>query len=171
MDKNMDIKDLFKKLKESGGKKDARKGGKLNAFFEKNPKMKYILPAVVVAIAVAAAVIIAVAGLPDTELPPPPDVQGQEGAILPELERNDHQELEDGADPFAEDIMANAKCTGIIYNSGGYLTAILATKDNSKGYVVQVGDHVGTSDWYVEAIDDTSVTISMGEKQRTIEMG
>ena len=36
MDKNMDIKDLFKQLKEGSKKKDARKGGSLNAFFDKN---------------------------------------------------------------------------------------------------------------------------------------
>lgn len=168
MDKNMDIKDLFKKIK-SGGSKDARKGGKLNAFFDKNPKMKYILPAIVVLIALAVAIIIIVTGNPNTDIPEPVTVQGQEVAVLPQLERRETDELEDGADPFEEDVLANAKVTGMIYNFGGYWTATIATKDNKNGFTVQVGDYVGSSDWYVESIDGTSVVVTMGEKSRTIE--
>ena len=58
MDKNMDIKDLFKNIKLGGGKKDARKGGQLNAFFEKNPQMKYILPAVAVLISLVVMIMV-----------------------------------------------------------------------------------------------------------------
>lgn len=169
MDKNMDIKDLFKKFK-SGGAKDARKGGKLNAFFEKNPKMKYILPAIVVLISVAVAAIIIFAGNPDTDIPDPAAVQGQEVAVLPQIERHEAETLADeGEDPFEEDILANARVTGMIYNFGGYWTATIATKDNKNGFTVQVGDYVGSSDWYVESIDGDTVVVTMGDNTRTIE--
>ena len=167
MDKNMDLKDLFKKF-QSSGKKDARKGGKLNAFFEKNPQMKYILPAVVVLIAFIAAILIIVTGNPNTDIPEPVSVQGQEVAVLPQLERGEPETIADGADPFEEDVLANARVTGMIYNFGGYWTATIATKDNKNGFTVQVGDFVGGSDWYVESIDGDTVTVTMGEKTRTI---
>lgn len=169
MDKNMDIKDLFKKLKSGSSKKDARKGGKLNAFFDKNPQMKYILPGIIVLISVAVAAIIIFTGNPNTDIPEPVSVEGQEVEVLPQLERREAETLADDADPFEEDILANAKVTGMIYNFGGYWTATIATKDNKNGFTVQVGDYVGSSDWYVESIDGTSVVVTMGDKTRTIE--
>ena len=168
MDKNMDIKDLFKNIKLGGGKKDARKGGQLNAFFEKNPQMKYILPAVAVLISLVVMIMVIVLNNPNTDIPEPVSVQGQEVAVLPQLERGEPETIADGADPFEEDVLANARVTGMIYNFGGYWTATIATKDNKNGFTVQVGDYVGSSDWYVESIDGDTVTVTMGEKTRTI---
>lgn len=169
MDKNMDIKDLFKQLKEGTKKKDARKGGSLNAFFDKNPKMKIILPAIFVAIAVIVAVMIIFTGInTDTDVDENITAAGQAVVILPQEERTEKETLAEGVDPFSEDVLANAKVTGILYNSDGYRTAILQSKYAS--FTVQVGDFVGSSDWYVVAIDDSSVTVSLDEKTRIIEM-
>ncbi len=169
MDKNMDIKDLFAKLKSGGSKKDARKGSAVTAFFDKNPKMKIILPALVVMIAVIVAVLIIISGATtDTELDEGNNVAGQAVAVLPEIERKEGEAVSEGIDPFAEDVIANAKITGMVYNSDGYWTAIVQTPYAS--YNLQVGDYVGSSEWLVESITDSSVTFSLGEKTRTIEM-
>lgn len=169
MDKNMDIKDLFAKLKAGGGKKDARKGSALTAFFEKNPKMKIILPALVIMIAVVVAALIILSGATtDTELEEGNEVAGQAVAVLPEIERTESATAAEGVDPFAEDVIANAKITGMVYNSDGYWTAIVQTPYAS--YNLQVGDYVGKSEWLVEAIDDSSVTFSLGEKTRKVQM-
>lgn len=167
MDKNMDIKDLFAKLK-AGGKKDARKGSSVTAFFEKNPKMKIILPALFIIIAVIVAIIIIASGAKtDVELNEGNDVAGQAVAVLPEIERTESVTVASGVDPFAEDVIANAKVTGMVYNSDGYWTAIVQTPYAS--YNLQVGDYVGNSEWLVESITASTVTFSLGEKTRTIE--
>ncbi len=166
---DMDVKDLFKKFKSGGGKKDARKGSSVTAFFDKNPKMKIILPALFVLIAVVVAVIIILSGpKSDTELDESATVAGQAVAVLPEIERTQDETVAENVDPFAEDVIANAKLTGLIYNSDGYWTAVVQTQYAS--YTLQVGDYVGSSQWLVEAITDSSVTFSLGEKTRTIEM-
>lgn len=167
MDMNMDIKDLFAKLKKGSGKKDARKGSSLNAFFEKNPKMKIILPAVFIIIAIVVAVLIVISGAKT-------DIKTDEGVtvgaveILPMIERDEGETVAEGVDPFSEDVIANAKITGIVYNSDGYRTAIVKTQ--YKSYTLQVGDYVSGSEWLVESITDSSVTFSIGEKKRTVEM-
>ena len=169
MDANMDIKDLFKKLKSGSGKKDARKGSSVTAFFDKNPKMRIILPALFVLIAVVVAALIILSGADtDVDLDEGATVAGQAVAVLPEIERTQSENVADDVDPFAEDVIANAKITGMIYNSDGYWTAVVQTSYAS--YSLQVGDYVGGSQWLVESITDTSVTFSLGEKTRTIEM-
>mgnify|MGYP003319652337 CR=1 FL=1 len=55
----MDIKDLIAKLKSGSGKSSTKAGGSsFTAFFDKNPKMKIIIPAVLVAISVLVALVI-----------------------------------------------------------------------------------------------------------------
>ena len=168
MDMNIDMKDLVAKLKSGGKNKDARGGSSITKFFEKNPKMKIIIPAVIIAIVVAVAVIIIMSGInTDTTVTEEVSVNAQSVQILPQVERTE-KALEDGADPFSEDVIANAKITGMFYNSNGYRTAIISTSYSN--YVIQQGDYVGSSEWLVEEITDSSVTFSLGEKTRTIEM-
>lgn len=168
MDKNMDIKDLFAKFK-GGGSKDARKGSSVTAFFEKNPKMKIILPALLIIIAVLVAAFIIISGATtDTELNEGNNVAGQAVVVLPEIERKESETIAQGVAPFSEDVIANAKLTGTVYNSDGYWTAIVQTQYAS--YNLQVGDYVGNSEWLVEAITDSTVTFSLGEKTRVVEM-
>ena len=64
MDMNMDVKDLFAALKKKSGskKKDTRGGSSFVNFFEKNPKLKIILPAMLVLIAMAVAVVLVITG-------------------------------------------------------------------------------------------------------------
>lgn len=65
-------------------------------------------------------------------------------------------------------MIANAKLTGVFYNSDGFRTAILKTEYAS--YIVQVGDYVGDSTWLVEEITDSDATFSTGDKVRTIAL-
>ncbi len=165
---NMDVKDLFAKLK-GGQNKDARAGSSFVKFFEKNPKMKIIIPAIFVAIAALVAAVFIVSGLrTETDVDPNTPAAGTAVDVLPMLERREGVSLADGVDPFAEDVIANAKLTGIFYNSDGFRTAILKTEYAS--YIVQVGDYVGDSTWLVEDITDSDATFSTGEKVRTISL-
>lgn len=171
MDMNMDVKDLFAKLKKGGDKKGKKSGGNgFVRFFEKNPKMKVIIPSIFVLIAVIVAVVFIVTGIKtDTETDGSlSEPAGAKVDVLPMLERPQGEALEDGANPFDEDAIANAKLTGTIYNRDGYYTATVATEHRS--YVLQVGDYVAESEWLVESITENSITFSMGEKKRTVEM-
>lgn len=174
MDMNMDVKDLIAMLKNKTGKgkgtkKDSRGGSSFVNFFEKNPKMKIILPAFLILIAVAVAVVLIVTGIQtETDVDPDSAVAGAAVEVLPMQERTEGETLADGVDPFAEDVIANAKLRGLIYNSDGYWTAIVDTQYAS--YTLQVGDYVGSSSWLVEEITSNTVTFSLGEKTRTIEM-
>lgn len=170
MDMNMDIKDVIAKLKSGKGKKkDARKRNPFNAFFEKNPKMKIILPLVFIVIAVVVAVLIIISGAKtDVGLDETVTTPAQSVDVLPMIERDEGETVADGVDPFSEDVIANAKITGMIYNSDGYRTVIVETK--YRAYTLQVGDYVPGSEWLVESITDSSVTFSLGEKTRTVEM-
>ena len=162
MDMNMDVKDLFAALKKKSGskKKDTRGGSSFVNFFEKNPKMKIILPAILVLI---------ITGIQtETDVDPDSAVAGQAVEVLPMQERTEGVTLAEGVDPFAEDVIANAKLNGLVYNSDGYWTAIVSTQYGS--YTLQVGDYVGSSSWLVEEITSNTVTFSLGEKTRTIEM-
>lgn len=168
MDMNIDVKDLIAKLKSGGKKKDARGGNSLTKFFDKNPKMKIIIPLVFVLIFVAVAVVIIVSGVKtDTDVDENVSVVAQSVDILPQVDRT-QQAIEDGVDPFSEDVIVNAKLKGVVYNSAGYRTAIVSTQYAS--YTLQVGDYVSTSEWLVEEITDNSITFSLGEKTRTIVM-
>ncbi|MBQ5994948.1 MAG: hypothetical protein IJL63_03725 [Clostridia bacterium] len=168
MDKNMDVKDLFKKLK-SGGNKDARKNGSLASFFEKNPKMKIILPAVFVAIAVVVAALIIISGArTNIDVDDNISVAGQAVEVLPQVERRKTDEIADEIDPFSEDVIANAKLTGVLYAADGYYIATLET-DKASYPTLQVGDKIGNSEWMVDSIDSDSITVSCGEKTRTIQ--
>ena len=172
MDMNMDVKDLFAALKKKSGskKKDTRGGSSFVNFFEKNPKMKIILPAILVLIAVAVAVVLIITGIQtETDVDPDTAVAGQAVEVLPMQERTEGVTLADGVDPFAEDVIANAKLSGLIYNSDGYWTAIVSTQYGYH-YTLQVGDYVGSSSWLVEEITSNTVTFSLGDKTRTIEM-
>lgn len=165
---NIDVKDLLAKLK-GGQNKDARGGSAFVQFFEKNPKMKIIIPAIFVVIAAVVAAVFIVSGIrTETDVPPEVQAAGPAVDVLPMIERSEGVSLADGVDPFAEDVIANAKLKGIFYNSDGFRTAILQTEYAS--YIVQVGDYVGDSTWLVEDISDTSATFSTGEKVRTISL-
>ena len=169
MDKNMDVKDLFKKLKSGGAGKDSRRSGSLASFFEKNPKMKIILPVVLVAIAVVVAVLIVISGAKaDIDVDENISVAGQAVEVLPQIERKKEEAVDDEVDPFSEDVIANAKLTGVLYNADGYYVAVLETEKSSFPSL-QVGDKIGNSEWMVDAIDSDSITVSCGEKTRTIQ--
>ena len=162
---NMDIKDLIAKLKSgSGGNK--RGGSGLTGFFEKNPKMKVIIPAICLGISVLVALVIIVTTgtIEIDESPVGGNNSGSEVDILPEDVRQ-YEDIEVlGDDVFDDVALANAKVTIIIVNSDGYYTATIET-DNQAYPHLQVGDYVGTSSWLVEDITDECVIVALGEKK------
>lgn len=158
---NMDIKDLFAKLKGGSGKKS----GGIVAFFEKNPKMKIIIPAIFLAISLLVAlVIIITTGSLKVDTKPIDSSGGEQVDVLPK----DVRELEDiqtGGENIFDDVdVANAKITAIIVNSDGYYTAVMETARNSYS-TLQVGDYINNSSWQVEDITDDCVIIALGEKK------
>ena len=161
---NMDIKDLIAKLKGNGG--GDKRGGGITGFFEKNPKMKVIIPALCLGISVLVALVIIVTTgtIEIDESPVGGNNSGSEVDILPEDVRQ-YEDIEVlGDDVFDDVALANAKVTVIIVNSDGYYTATVET-DNQSYPHLQVGDYVGTSSWLVEDITDDCVIVALGEKK------
>ena len=67
--KNIDLKELFKKKGNKSKSKDTKFGNSLTKFFEKNPKMKIIIPIMLILIAVGVTVgIVVVNSSVDTEV-------------------------------------------------------------------------------------------------------
>ena len=168
MNWNIDIKDLFAKLK--GGRSGGKKGGGITSFFEKNPKMKIILPVILLVISLAVAlVIIFTTGSTDIDTSPVgASGEGAQVDILPD----DVREIEDidlnGEDVIGKADLARAKLTTIIVNSEGYYTAVVETESYSYS-TLQVGDYLGDS-WLVENIDDTSITLCCDDEKVVLEI-
>lgn len=170
MDMNMDLKDVFAKLKNAGKNKDSRKSSAITTFFEKNQKMKIIIPALFITLSIAITAVIIFSGVnADTDL----SVGGGEANvavdILPEtINKKEGVTLAEGADPFTEDVIAKAQLKGTLNNANGYRTAIVVTEYAT--YTLQVGDYVSKTEWLVEKITDASITFTLGDKSRTIEL-
>lgn len=167
---NMDIKDLIAKLKggSGGGKKESNG---ITAFFDKNPKMKIIIPAIVGAISILVALAIVITtDSPEIDKTPVVGGEAQNVDVLPQDVR-DLEDIEvDGENVFDEVDIANAKITAIIEISDGYYTAVMETKTNSYP-TLQVGDYVGGSSWLVEDITADCVILALGEKKVEIKYG
>lgn len=163
---NMDIKDLIAKLK--GGSGGNKRGGGITAFFEKNPKMKIILPAILAVISVlVAAVIIVTTKSPEIDTTPVGNGEIQQADALPQDVR-DYEDIEvEGEGVFSDVTIANAKITGIYYNNDGYYSATMATDTGS--YLICVGDYIGGSSWQVVEINDQCVVVALGEKEITLK--
>ena len=161
---NMDIKDLIAKLK--GGSGDTKRGGGITGFFDKNPKMKIIIPAICLGISVLVAIVI-IATTGTIEVENYPTNNGGEGTHVDVLPQ-DVREYEDieliGDDVFDDVALAKAKVTAIIVNSDGYYTATVEAENQSYPHL-QVGDYVGSSSWLVEDITDDCVIVALGDKK------
>ncbi len=166
---NMDIKDLIAKLKGGSGGNSRKKGG-MTAFFEKNPKMKIIIPSIFIGISVLVAlVIIFTTGSVDLdETPVNSGTNGTQVDVLPQDVRN-LEDIEIEGDSVFDDVaLANAKVTAIIVNSDGYYTATVEAENESYPHL-QVGDYVGSSSWMVEDITDECVIVALGDKKLKLE--
>ncbi len=167
---NMDIKELFAKLKSGKGK--GRSSGGVVAFFEKNPKMKIIIPAIFFAISVLVAIVIVVktstAKVPELNVS-----SGEAGTNKVEVLPEDVREAEklDGitdSEMFNEAVLAHPKVTAIIYNGEGYYTATVET-DNAHYPNLTVGQYVAGSDWLVENITADQVIFSCNGQKITVK--
>lgn len=161
---NMDIKDLIAKLK--GGSGDAKRGGGITGFFDKNPKMKIIIPAICLGISLLVAIVI-IATTGTIEVEDYPVNNGETGSHVDALPQDvrDYEDIElVGDDVFDDVALANAKVTAIIINSDGYYTATVEAEKQSYPHL-QVGDYVGSSSWLVEDITDDCVIVALGDKK------
>lgn len=171
MNMNMDIKDLIAKLKSGSGKSSTKAGGSsFTAFFDKNPKMKIIIPAVLVAISVLVALVIIIStNSPEIDTTPVGGGEAQNVDVLPQ----DVRDLEDieieGGNVFDEVDLAEARVGAILYNQEGYYTASLETKAKPDGVTIKVGDYIGS--WLVKDITDDEVIFALGEKKVEIKYG
>lgn len=168
---NMDIKDLIAKLKKGKSSGTGRRSGGLVAFFDKNPKMKIIIPAILLAIAVLASIVIIATTSKNPikdNTPVNSNNAGDKIDVLPKDVR-DLEEIEIGGDNVFDEIdVAHAKITAIMVNSDGYYTATMVTDKQSYPHL-QVGDYIGGSSWLVENITDDEVVIALGEKKVEIK--
>ena len=162
---NMDVKDLIAKLKGGSGGGAAKRGGGLTGFFEKNPKMKIIIPAICLGISfLVALAIIFTTGTIEVDNTPIGGTDGTHVDLLPQDVRNlEDIELE-GEDVFDDVALSNARVTAIVVNGDGYYTATVEA-DNQSYPHLQVGDYVGSSSWLVEDITDDCVIVALGEKK------
>ncbi len=167
---NMDIKELFAKLKSKKG--NSRNNGGIAGFFEKNPKMKIIIPAIFLVISIMVAIVIVV----KTNTDKVPELKASSGEaatnnveILPEDVR-ESEKLEGITDSemFNEAVLAHPKVTAIIYNGEGYYTATVVT-DNAHYPNLTVGQYVAGSDWMVDSITADQVVFSCNGQKVTVK--
>lgn len=166
---NMDVKDLIAKLKSKGGKGSSKSGGSsLTAFFDKNPKMKIIIPIVLILISALVSVSIIVTTKTSKVDSTPVNVEnGDQVDVLPQGIIVVEEDEVGSENVFDEVAIANAKYTAMIYNSEGYYTAQLETKSNI--ITVKVGDYIDGSSWLVEDISEEKVVLSLGDKKVEIK--
>ena len=165
---NMDIKELFAKLR--GGKGGGKSGGGITAFFDKNPKMKVIIPAILIGISLIVALVIIVT-TEKTKIDTTPANSGDaaQAEVFPQDVRNKEDIPLEGADVLSESALSHGKVTAILVNSDGYYTATVET-DNQSYPHLQVGDCLGDSSWTVENITDNTVIISFGETKVELKL-
>ncbi|MGN1161682.1 MAG: hypothetical protein ACI4SX_05470, partial [Candidatus Fimenecus sp.] len=140
------------------------KGGSgFTAFFDKNPKMKIIIPIILIAISVLVALII-IFTTEKTKIDTTPVNSGDaaQAEVLPQNVRNKEDIPLDGTDVLDDVALSHGKVTAIMFNSEGYYTATVET-DNQHYPNLQVGDYLGDSSWIVESITDDSVVISLDD--------
>lgn len=167
---NMDIKELIAKLKSKGG--GSRNSGGVAAFFEKNPKMKIIIPAVFIAISVLVALVI-VFKTGKAKVPDVPVNSGEGNTnqveVLPEdIRVSENLEGITDSEMFNKAVLSHPKVTAIIYNSEGYYTATVET-DNAHYPNLSVGQYVAGSDWMVESITADQVVFSCNGQKITVK--
>ena len=164
---NMDIKELFAKLK---GGKSGKGGSGFTAFFDKNPKMKIIIPIILIAISVLVAlIIIFTTEKKKIDTNPVNSGDAAQAEVLPQNVRNKEDIPLDGDDVLDDVALSHGKVTAITFNSEGYYTATVET--DSRHYPnLQVGDYLDDSSWIVENITDDSVVISLGETKVELKL-
>lgn len=170
MDMNMDVKDIIAKLKNKNNG-DSRNRGSIAVFFEKNPKMKYIIPAIFIAISILVAVLIIIktgkAKIP--EIPAGNENATVQADVLPQevLEGENLDGIED-RNLFNEAVLKNPSVSMVMQSSEGYFTATVETA-NGIYPSLHVGDFVHGSDWQVTYIDYEKVIFECNGQKVTVQ--
>ncbi len=175
MDLNVDLKELFKKKDGAGAgkvKDDGRRNKGITQFLEKNPKMKIIIPAILLVISLLVALVIIINTGRVSLAPIPADEKNASKVDVLPKDVRDYEDLKlDDGDMLDKDgdVLSHPKVTSIMYNSDGFYTATVETDTASYPHL-QVGDYVGSSSWLVENITETQVTFSLGDETVEVEV-
>ncbi len=142
---------------------------KIEEFFQKNPIMKIVIPAIAFLIIVSVFLIIVFGDKVFTE-----DPQQNTGTVAPDSnvvevlpgnnEITDKKVLEIiNDDPLSADILSSAKYTGYVGGSSGLKTALIEIGSGKDVLVLSVGETVGDSSWEVTEIDEDYVLFKAGK--------
>lgn len=151
MDMKMDVKDLFAKLKKGGSSKSS---GGITTFLEKNPVMKVIIPAVLIVVAIAAAILIVFSVKKMKVDKNPVNVQSQNVYALPQQYFPNGDEKQ--GDTVGDIALEHPRLTAI-YDMGRPVVTI--ETDNGSYPSLEVGEKIGDSDWSVYEVKENSVVL------------
>ncbi len=148
-------------------------GLKIVEFFEKNPLMKIIIPAILLVIIVAVLAIVIFSDGVITGDPDDVDVSIDDSQAV-EVWNGESDLLKDKElikliedDPLSPDILSTAKYTGYIVGSSGLKTAQIEI-GSGDSLVLTLGETVGDSEWEVTEITKSYIVFKAGELTKKI---
>ncbi len=148
-------------------------GLKIVEFFEKNPLMKIIIPAILLVIIVAVLAIVIFSDGIITGDPDDVDVNIDDSQAV-EVWNGESDILKDKElvkliedDPLSPDILSTAKYTGYIVGSSGLKTAQVEIGSGDT-LVLTLGETVGDSEWEVTEITKTYIVFKAGDLTKKI---
>lgn len=149
---------------------------KVAQFFEKNPIMKILIPAILFLIIVAIFILVIFGdGIlmdKDDDASVDSSNQSNEVLVIPEndiIKDKEIVELIDN-DPLSPDILASAKYTGSVVGSSGLKTALIHIGSQGDTLTLAVGETVGDSDWELKEIASDYVIFKAGELTKKIDL-
>ena len=149
---------------------------KIAQFFEKNPFMKFVIPAVLFLILVAIFILVVFGDgiLLDKDGTDTGDasVQSNEVQVIPGnniIKDKEIVKLID-SDPLSPDILAAASYTGSVVGSSGLKTALIQVGSEGDVLVLTMGETIGDSDWELKEIASDYVVFQAGKLTKKIDL-
>lgn len=173
----LELPKLGKGKKESGGAPKVDVTMKMMEFFDKNPIMKVVVPAVLLVVLVGVIVFVVMGdgvildenNLGDENVASSEYVGIYDGGNDP-IEDPEIVELIEN-DPLSEDILATAQYKGYVVGSSGLKTATVQIgADGSQSLTLSLGETIGNSEWEVVEINSEYVLVRAGEIERKLEL-
>ena len=173
----LELKRGDKDKKGSGGAPKVDVALKVMEFFDKNPMMKIIVPAVLLVV-LCGVIVFVVLG---------------DGILMDEnnlgtttmAEASEYVNVYDGSngpikdkevvelikkDPLSEDILASAVYKGYVQGSSGLKTATVQIGTEGDFLVLSQGEKIGDSEWEVIEINPQYIIVEAGDVQRKLEI-
>ena len=171
-------------LPKLGKKKDAAVAGvpkndlfiKLMSFFEKNPFMKIVIPAILLLLIVAIFLVVEfsdgiLTGKDDENTSATTQVSN-EVQLLPGNNIIKDMEVVEliKEDPLSQDILASAAYKGSVGGNSGMKTALIQIGDKNETLVLCEGETIGESSWELIEIADSYVIFKAGEITKKLNL-